>query len=329
MTTTTTTTTATTTKPVLDTVHSAQADPGDQMLALRNPFPADSRIVMNEEEHKYYLDGNKTFPISVSGVWSKKFPEFDAEGCIKRMYGAWARNPGSKYFQLIQYLKISLRMNDEAIKHEIAKYWQDNGNFQADLGTEMHRSIELYLNNANKDLSSDCTPEIQQFFTFFEKEICLRSWVPFRTEWSIFDEEFMVAGQIDSVFVDSGGSLHMVDWKRCKDKLNKDMNCWNRFGLGCCSHLPDHAFSHYCVQQNLYRLILKRNYGVVLQSMHLAQFHPSQREYNFVEVPVMEELALQLLEEERSVNAEASENVPNTINNVNEQESAVRLVGIF
>ena len=136
----------------------------------------------------------------------------------------------------------------------------------------------------------------------------------------------MVAGQIDSVFVDPDGGLHMVDWKRCKDKLSADMNSWNRFGFGCCAHLPDHSFSHYCVQQNLYRLILKRNYGVELQSMHLAQFHPGQREYNFVEVPVMEELALQLLEEEHAEEANENETPPT---NKQEDQSAVRLVGIF
>ena len=64
-----------------------------------------------------------------------------------------------------------------SVTQEIAKYWQNNGNFQADLGTKMHRSIELYLNEAERDVSGDSTVEMKQFFDFFEKEIRARSWV--------------------------------------------------------------------------------------------------------------------------------------------------------
>ena len=68
-----------------------------------------------------------------------------------------------------------MSMDDEAVKQEIAKYWQDNGNFQADLGTNMHRTIELFLNDAKRDVSCDSTAEMQQFFIFFKSETYLHA----------------------------------------------------------------------------------------------------------------------------------------------------------
>ena len=80
-----------------------------------------------------------------------------------------------------------------------------------------------------------------------------REWIPFRTEWSIFSEICMVAGQIDAVFWHSGSNkFHMVDWKRVKDDLDPEANIHvGKFGLGPCEHLVDNKWSHYAAQQKL------------------------------------------------------------------------------
>eukprot|EP00969_Alexandrium_andersonii_P137549 6083527-Alexandrium_andersonii.AAC.1 len=62
---------------------------------------------------------------------------------------------------------------------------------------------------------------MEQFLMFLREEIVPRGWLPFRTEWSIYDCDHMVAGQIDSVWVDPAtGAFHMVDWKRCVGDLD-------------------------------------------------------------------------------------------------------------
>jgi hypothetical protein len=273
------------------------AAPGEDLdvLARLHPHPLDVRVVMDPVAHKYFLDGEKTFPISVSGIWASKFEKFDAESCVKKFFAGWCANPSNKYYQLIQYLRIRQKKTDDEIKLEIIAFWTDNGNFQADLGTHMHLQIERFLNGAPHEGES---PEMIMFHAFFEAEIQGRGWKPYRTEWSIFDEDAMVAGQIDSVFIDADGGLHMVDWKRCKEKLGPEMKSYrNRCGYGPCSHLLDTGYNHYCVQQNLYKYILKKNYGVDLLSMHLAQFHPNFGSYNFVKVEDMQPLATTLIAE--------------------------------
>ena len=72
----------------------------------------------------------------------------------------------------------------------------------------------------------------------------------------------------------------------------------DRTGSGPCSTLPDTKFFHYCVQQNLYKRILERCYGITVKRMHLAQFHPELMGYHHVQVPDLSRVADALLEKE-------------------------------
>jgi hypothetical protein len=79
----------------------------------------------------------------------------------------------------------------------------------------MHRSIELFLNAAPDADADESAIELLQFEGWLWEEVLRRGWAPFRTEWSVFDEQAMAAGQLDSLWIDpSDLSLHMVDWKR-------------------------------------------------------------------------------------------------------------------
>jgi hypothetical protein len=139
--------------------------------------------------------------------------------------------------------------------------------------------------------------EMDMFFSFLAAEVVPRGWKPYRTEWSIFDEDHMVAGQIDSLWIDvSNGSLHMIDWKRCLKPLNpQDGERFNRWGLPPCDFLLDNSFGHYAVQQNLYATILRDNYGVKLSSMWLVQLHIDRPSYSFIPVPAFLDVARVLL----------------------------------
>ena len=124
----------------------------------------------------------------------------------------------------------------------------------------MHRQIELALNGECYDRQ---LPEMDHFHTFVRCDLEARRWKLYRTEWSIYDEGVMVAGQIDAIFRDDSGGLHMVDWKRCRELLHPDDKAsFGRYGLFPCDELIDNACSHYFLQQNLYAAILRRRYGI-------------------------------------------------------------------
>ena len=139
--------------------------------------------------------------------------------------------------------------------------------------------------------------ELGAFRVFVKSHLEPRRWRVYRTEWTIYDEEVMVAGQIDAVFVDCSGRLHMVDWKRVRHPLEADAGeVFQRYGSGLCGHLLDNHFNHYALQQNLYTAILRRRYGVMVTSMSLVRIHPEMDGYQVVSVPFWEKLADALLE---------------------------------
>eukprot|EP00952_Eustigmatos_sp_NYUAD-ZCMA_P013416 53232-Eustigmatos_ZCMA.PRE.1 len=75
------------------------------LLARTYPHPRDERIVFHEAEHYYEVDGRR-----------------HRERCFPR----WASNKDDKYFQLINYLRLVERLDDEAVKAKILHYWDTN-----------------------------------------------------------------------------------------------------------------------------------------------------------------------------------------------------------
>ena len=222
------------------------------------------------------------------------FYKFDATEQIEYFFDRWAENPNSKYFQ---HICASRRraLSDEQIKQEIIDTWTKKGEIASAAGTFMHRQIELFLNGFACDVSSI---EMMQFRKFLLEIAAPKGWVPYRTEWSIFSERHMVAGQIDCIFYEVGtGHFHMVDWKRVEKDLSPDDGAaFKRFGHGPCSQLLDNKYIHYALQQNLYAVILEDNYGIELGSLSLLQLHVARAAYSFISVPKMYGIARSMLE---------------------------------
>ena len=80
--------------------------------AIVNSHVRDRYIQFEEEAHRYILhpgtDMEAVFPISVSGLWARHFPEFDPGAVINQHFAKWARNPKSAYYKVASEYRISL-----------------------------------------------------------------------------------------------------------------------------------------------------------------------------------------------------------------------------
>jgi hypothetical protein len=258
----------------------------------------DVRIRYVDPTHKYYLDGIE-LPISITGVIHDLFPQFDASATINKFFDNWSADKNSKYHALISYLRIVRGLSDAAVKIEIAALWASSGTAASEAGTVMHAEIEAYENDGL--VPSDKTKEYAQFEEWKRRQD-VSGWTIFRTEWSVYNEEAQVAGQIDALYKDAKDEYIMCDWKRCDptprraggamELLGPDMDCFgNEMGFGPCAHLPNTKFGHYCVQQNLYSGILSTLYGITVKRMYLVQMHPKLNRAHMVQVPYMPEMA--------------------------------------
>lgn len=235
-------------------------DEKDDFLSKINPCERDKRISFISEHHQYLIDGNPD-TISVSELIDKFFPEFDSD--------YWA----------------NLKAIEKGIsKNELLEEWRKNGIENALLGSDLHSQIENYYNELA--LSTKST-EFNYFLKFIKDYPSMKK---YRSEWRIFDEEFMIAGTVDMVFKKNDNSFYLFDWKRSKKVVDQSGNlklenyAW---ATGELNHLGDNSYNRYSLQLNIYRRILERRYNLIISSMNLLILHPDYKTYHLIKVPEM------------------------------------------
>lgn len=221
-----------------------------------NKHNRDKRIEFYTEPHVYTID--KVPAVSVSTIIDKFFPVFDTE--------YWAA-----------YKAPSLKMTPSAV----AKMWKEKGELSAKDGKILHEQIEKYFLNNEKFTSKE--------FGLFKDFMIRNSQInPFRTEWRIFDEEYLVAGTIDLVSKNNN-EYEIYDWKRSRriiglDKNPKIKNDFGDVGIGKLAHIDDTPFNRYCLQQSMYKFMLEKNYGISIKAMYIVVLHPDYA--NFYKFPI-------------------------------------------
>jgi hypothetical protein len=256
------------------------------LLKNRNVHLRDEYISFKEEGHKYIIHGDDTFQ-SVTTVVHLCFPQFNADEIIKGMKKGKNWNTKNKYWG----------KSDEEIKEG----WNQNGMAASKLGSELHYNIECFMNEDVIDAETNENIEYdhEDLLTMYEEEIAQnprtslsKEWgffinyvrdkpcfVPFRTEWTVYDEEIKIAGSIDMVYKDRAtGHLKIYDWKRAKEIKRFD---YKNGTNPIVSHLPNSNFWHYSLQLNIYKAILEKNYGYVVSELFLVRLHPENENNDY------------------------------------------------
>ena len=169
------------------------------------------------------------------------------------------------------------------------------------LGKEV--SAQYRFQFSSKTRNEDEYVRIDKELSQFDSFVNSRSIEPYRTEWRIFDEKYGIAGTID-LLAKSGDKYVMYDWKRSLKVISPSAGRMysiqgNGFasGFGKLSHLDNSSFNHYCLQQNLYRRILKTRYGIDVAQMFLVIFHRDYDRYYLIPVPKMDKEINVILDE--------------------------------
>jgi ATP-dependent exoDNAse (exonuclease V) beta subunit len=186
---------------------------------------------------------------------------------------------------------------------EIMERWDAAGKESRDIGTFMHAQIERVLHHENPflmkhfeytgqyiNINTDISIKTElKYFQEFMKDNKIH---PYRSEWRIYDEVHEIAGTID-LLCQNGQNYEIYDWKRSR-KAQPDETIW-AYGKNGLEHIPDISFYHYALQQNLYKYILEKNYGIHVSKMHIVIFHPNYDSYKLYEIPHMNKEVLLIL----------------------------------
>ena len=252
-----------------------------QRLAVVNKHPRDERITFDEATHKYTIDGSR-YDISCTGFVHSFFGEFDADAIIKKMMASPNWKPGGASYEKYN------GMSPDGIKG----LWASSGAEASEAGTRMHLDIEHYYNaspigNFAPD-NWEANPSVEwDYFMAYEKKWRIpQGFVPFRTEWLVFNDQIRLAGSIDMVYLKPDGTFAIYDWKR-----SKEIKFENKYqkGLSPISHLHDCNYWHYSLQLNIYRRILEKFYNVVVSELALVILHPNNKSYQIVKLNMMDD----------------------------------------
>ena len=135
---------------------------------------------------------------------------------------------------------------------------------------------------------------------------------PYRTEWTVYNEDLKIAGSIDMIYENPDGTLSIYDWKRVKDITR--VNLYNKYAISeCICHLPDSNFWHYALQLNTYKAIIEEKYNKIVKDLYLVRLYPDLKEetsqieqtkeeetnYELIKIPDLKKEIHDLFEERR------------------------------
>jgi ATP-dependent exoDNAse (exonuclease V) beta subunit len=263
---------------------------------VNNAHTRDENIQFIEDGHKYTIktDSESKY-ISVTTLIHLQFAQFDADKVIKNIMCGKNWKEGHKYWGLTA--------------KQIKQQWASNASDVSCAGTNLHNNIECFMNHfiplnyTHKEIydnymqennayilkngsinSSINTVEWNHFIDFIKDTPDLK---PYKTEWTVYNEDVKIAGSIDMVYEHPDGTLSIYDWKRCKD-INK-INYYNKYAITpCICHLPDTNFWHYALQLNIYKKILEEKYGKKVIDLFLVKLHPNEESYEMIEIPMLD-----------------------------------------
>ena len=258
------------------------------VLAKRNVHERDLYIKFHEYGHRYEItnDPGKRYT-SVTTLVHSQFPKFNADAIIDKIMKSKSWAPGHKYWGLTA--------------NEIKAQWNSSGTAAANSGTNLHEQIETFMNDKSFTVDYTHRELLQEHFIMKKYDNVERGieWdfflkfvedfpdlKPYRTEWTIYDEDVKVAGSIDMVYENSNNTLEIYDWKRCKE-ITK-VNGWNETATNkLISHLPSTNFWQYALQLNTYKQILEAKYNKIVTKLCLVRIHPDANSYELIEVPFL------------------------------------------
>ena len=260
------------------------ADMREKMQAFRDAgrYEQDADIDFEPDEHIYIYKGIKRM-LPVSSLIAYFFEEFQA---LPQAENQW-------------------RYKGTPVEESLDK-WAKSGRMASEVGTFVHLQTENYFQRGffetecrlqfGSDTEVISVEQEKLHFLHFIRDYQIE---PYRQEWPVYDKELNIAGTIDLICQNDDGEYTIYDWKRSSKVVNAQGQPIVEAFRGRMSYngisLPDTSFYHYCIQQNLYRYMLERHYGIKVKSMNLVVLCPDYPTYYVVPIPKMDQIIQQII----------------------------------
>lgn len=260
------------------------SDMCEKMTTFRDAgcYEQDADIDFEPDEHIYIYKGIKRM-LPVSSLIAYFFEEFQALPQAENQF---------------KYKGIPVE--------ESLDKWERAGRTASEVGTFVHLQTENYFQRGY--FETECRLQfgsevelvnVEQEKLHFLRFIRDYQIEPYRQEWPVYDKDLNIAGTIDLICQEDDGEFTIYDWKRSSKVVNAQGQPIVEGFRGKMSYngisLPDTSFYHYCIQQNLYRYMLEKHYGIKVKAMNLVVLSPDYPTYYVAQVPKMDQLIQQIV----------------------------------
>ncbi len=266
-----------------------------------NAHSRDREIQFYEEGHKYTFNGI-ILRISVSAFKGLFIPPFEREPILEKMFSGGkteikggdlrikrneqARSPGTQKNIGSSREDIIAKWNQTSVDgsyvHKCIENWfnsrADHAGFQ-----KLNRTQRLdeVMGFVDAHLRSKFKRAMDQFIELYGS-LYREGWRIYRTEWSVCNEDDLLAGSIDAVFVRVNDTTNerefaIVDWK-LSDRYFKGEKDWKKKDSGMyypIQHVDDTLMNEYSLQVHIYGHILRSKYMLNVVAYFIIQLRPS------------------------------------------------------
>lgn len=195
-------------------------------------------------------------------------------------------------FDILRYIQRESEKLGMDEKEFFLKFQADRDE-AAQLGTDLHKSIEIYLTQNLYDENSKDNLEFNYFIKFIKDKIEPKKLIFVEAEKKIFYNLFNIAGTVDCLFKNKDETYVMVDWKRSKKLIVEGTNQPDKRGFQIeiigLSNLTNSSYYRYCIQQNIYKIILEKEYNINIGEMVLVVLHEKYPSFHTIKLPEMKQ----------------------------------------
>lgn len=192
-------------------------------LYILSNFP---NLIMNEEQHIYYLDG-RPLKISVSGVIKNFYRPFNA------------------------YKKSREICGDNEAADNLMQEWKTKGDVACELGTRVHKFGEVYPFNRHLKPKDGFERAIVKFWNDLPSHI-----IPVLMECQMYHKQWLFAGTADILLYNIITREYIIaDYKTNKDLFK---NFRGKKMIGVFANFLDNPYNHYQIQLSLYQILLEQ-----------------------------------------------------------------------
>ena len=290
----------------------------EYLKVLNNAF---SDFKFYPEDHHYEHKGQRV-GISVTRLIEKYTNEFDSQTIAEKvaeknkknyeyaktqlqLYNPLELNTNNcmkQYEELQQMLKQPLTiqevLNEWKYKNQFARNKGTNGhNFAQSLWNgELYHEIEFDLSEGFKMANNAIYNQAKNFYNDFSSKL-----EHLADEFVVGSEEYDIASAIDHLFINKlTGRLVLIDYK-----TNSDIHKSEKYAKNMkipLNNLKDFTLNHYYIQLSIYKFLIEKYTGLVIDEMFIVWFSENNENYEIIEIPYLKDEVEDILEIRRVKN---------------------------